>query len=101
MAARPRLRRRRRTKIIATLGPASSTPEVLARLFLTDELGKLLRAQRSFRRILLAALGGDELVSRRRRHRSDPRRYLFGNRSAMATTPGAAPFGTITRAFGS
>ncbi len=33
MAVRPRIRRRRRTKIIATLGPASSTPEVLARLF--------------------------------------------------------------------
>ena len=33
MPAPPRLRRRRRTKIIATLGPASSTPEVLARLF--------------------------------------------------------------------
>jgi pyruvate kinase len=33
MAARIKLRRRRRTKIIATLGPASSTPEVLARLF--------------------------------------------------------------------
>jgi pyruvate kinase len=33
MAARPRLRRRRRTKIIATLGPASGTPEILARLF--------------------------------------------------------------------
>ena len=33
MPVRPRLRRRRRTKIIATLGPASSTPETLARLF--------------------------------------------------------------------
>ncbi len=33
MAARPKLRRRRRTKIVATLGPASSAPEVLARLF--------------------------------------------------------------------
>jgi pyruvate kinase len=33
MAARPKLRRRRRTKIIATLGPASSSPEILARLF--------------------------------------------------------------------
>jgi len=33
MTARPKLRRRRRTKIIATLGPASSTPEVLSRLF--------------------------------------------------------------------
>ena len=33
MAARPKLRRRRRTKIIATLGPASATPEILARLF--------------------------------------------------------------------
>jgi pyruvate kinase len=33
MAVRPKLRRRRRTKIIATLGPASSSPEVLARLF--------------------------------------------------------------------
>ena len=33
MASRPKIRRRRRTKIIATLGPASSTPEVLARLF--------------------------------------------------------------------
>ena len=33
MSSRPKIRRRRRTKIIATLGPASSTPEVLARLF--------------------------------------------------------------------
>ena len=33
MATRPKLRRRRCTKIIATIGPASSTPEVLARLF--------------------------------------------------------------------
>jgi pyruvate kinase len=33
MTVRPRIRRRRRTKIIATLGPASSTPEVLTRLF--------------------------------------------------------------------
>ena len=33
MAARPKLRRRRRTKIVATLGPASSSPEVLSRLF--------------------------------------------------------------------
>jgi pyruvate kinase len=35
VATRPRLRRRRRTKIIATLGPASSSPEILARLFQT------------------------------------------------------------------
>ena len=35
MAARVKLRRRRRTKIIATLGPASATPAVLARLFNT------------------------------------------------------------------
>ncbi len=33
MATQPRLRRRRRTKIIATLGPASSSPEMLSRLF--------------------------------------------------------------------
>src|SRR3954453_6913445 len=33
MATRPKLRRRRRTKIIATLGPASTSPEILARLF--------------------------------------------------------------------
>ena len=33
MPARVKFRRRRRTKIIATLGPASSTPEILARLF--------------------------------------------------------------------
>ena len=33
MAARIKIRRRRRTRIVATLGPASSTPEVLARLF--------------------------------------------------------------------
>jgi pyruvate kinase len=33
MATRPRLRRRRRTKIIATLGPASSSIEVMSRLF--------------------------------------------------------------------
>ena len=35
MATRPKLRRRRRTKIIATLGPASSTADVVARLFQT------------------------------------------------------------------
>lgn len=33
MAARPALRRRRRTKVIATLGPASSTIEVIERLY--------------------------------------------------------------------
>jgi len=33
MATRPKLRRRRRTKIIATLGPASGSPEILTRLF--------------------------------------------------------------------
>ncbi len=33
MAARIKIRRRRRTRIIATIGPASSTPEVLTRLF--------------------------------------------------------------------
>src|SRR6202042_1985455 len=33
MPLRPKLRRRRRTKIIATLGPASSSAEVLTRLF--------------------------------------------------------------------
>jgi pyruvate kinase len=33
MPSRVKIRRRRRTKIIATLGPASSTAEVLARLF--------------------------------------------------------------------
>ena len=33
MAARIKIRRRRRTKIIATLGPASSSAEILARLF--------------------------------------------------------------------
>ena len=33
MALRPKLRRHRRTKIVATLGPASSTAEVIGRLF--------------------------------------------------------------------
>src|ERR1700677_1975420 len=33
MSLRPKIRRRRRTKIIATLGPASATPEILTRLF--------------------------------------------------------------------
>ncbi|MDA8049156.1 MAG: pyruvate kinase [Rhodospirillales bacterium] len=33
MAVRQKLRRRRRTKILATVGPASATPEMLARLF--------------------------------------------------------------------
>src|ERR1700733_8524560 len=35
MATRPKLRRRRRTKIIATLGPASGTLDILTRLFQT------------------------------------------------------------------
>ncbi len=34
MASRPILRRRRRTKIIATIGPASANPEMLHKLFL-------------------------------------------------------------------
>ncbi len=33
MTVRERLRRRRRTKIVATIGPASSSPEMLGRLF--------------------------------------------------------------------
>ena len=33
MPARMKLRRRRRTKIVATIGPSSSTPEMLSRLF--------------------------------------------------------------------
>lgn len=33
MPIRTKIRRRRRTKIVATVGPASSSPEVLARLF--------------------------------------------------------------------
>ena len=33
MAVRQKIRRRRHTKIIATLGPSSSTIEVMARLF--------------------------------------------------------------------
>ncbi len=33
MAVRPKMRRRRRTKIIATLGPASSSLEIMTRLF--------------------------------------------------------------------
>jgi len=33
MPARVKLRRRRRTKIVATIGPASNTPEMLSRLF--------------------------------------------------------------------
>ena len=35
MPIRPKLRRHRRTKIVATLGPASSTADILARLFNT------------------------------------------------------------------
>ncbi|MEA2775137.1 MAG: hypothetical protein QOF90_543, partial [Acetobacteraceae bacterium] len=31
MALRPKMRRRRRTKIIATLGPSSSSMEVMSR----------------------------------------------------------------------
>ena len=34
MAPRMRIRRRRRTKIIATIGPASANPEMLERLFI-------------------------------------------------------------------
>jgi pyruvate kinase len=33
MAARPKLRRRRRTKIVATLGPSCTAPEIMGRLF--------------------------------------------------------------------
>ncbi len=35
MALRPKIHRRRRTKIIATLGPSSSDPDILGRLFET------------------------------------------------------------------
>src|SRR5262249_25538389 len=73
--------------------------KILARLFLADEFGKLLRPQRGLRRVLVAAIGTHKLASGARRHVSGPRRYLFGNRSLIATTPGDLPFGTITRAF--
>ena len=76
-------------------------PEILARLLLADELGKPLRTQRRFRRIFLAALGRHQFASGARCHRCGPRLYLLGRSSPIGTTAGEAPFGTITRAFGS
>src|SRR5262249_7781172 len=75
--------------------------EVGARLLLADELDELLRPQRGFRRVLVAALGRNQLASLRAHHRPDPRTYLFGSSSAMVATVGSSPFGTITRASAS
>src|SRR5262249_29690198 len=48
----------------ARLGPGARRGdeyrEILARLFLADELGKLLRTQRGFGDVLVAALGSDD-----------------------------------------
>jgi len=73
--------------------------EILPRLLLTDEFRQTLRAQSRFRRIFLAAFGGHELGTTA--HPSDPRLYLLGKSSAIGTTAGDFPFGTMTRARGS
>ena len=72
--------------------------EILARLFLPDKLAELQRAQRGFRSVFLAAFRCDN--AGRIRHVM-PRRYLFGSNSPIVTTPGALPFGTMTRAVAS
>ena len=73
--------------------------EILPRLFLTDELGQPLRAQRRFRRIVLAALGRHQFAAGARRHRCGPRLYLLGRSSPICTTAGDFPLGTMTRAL--
>ena len=75
--------------------------EIPARLLLTDEFRKPLRAQRRLGRIFVAALRRNELASGDGAHPSAPRLYLFGKSSPIGTTAGDLPFGTITRAFGS
>ena len=75
--------------------------KVGAGLALADELGQPLRPQTRFGCIFVAALGRDQFAFGIAAHRSGPRVYLFGNNSAIGTIDGDAPFGTITRAFGS
>ena len=75
--------------------------EIGADLALADELGKPLRAQACLRRVFVAALGRYQLASGFAVHRCGPRVYLFGSNSAIGTTFGDLPSGTITRAFGS
>ena len=72
--------------------------EIGARLLLADELGKPLRAQRSFD-VFVALLGVHQ--ARVAAH-VIPRRYLFGSNSPMVVTVGPLlPSGTITRALAS
>ena len=77
--------------------------KILARLFLTDEVGEPLRPQACLRGVVLAALRRHQLAASAadvtpRAHRSGPRLYLLGRRSPIGTTLGVLPFGTITRA---
>ena len=62
--------------------------EVGARLLLADELGEPLRAQRGFRGVVLAALGGDEAAGRGAHELKFPRSrlYLFGSSSPIDAT---------------
>src|SRR4029078_13644552 len=76
-------------------------PEIGARLALADELVESLRAQRRFRRVLLAALRRYQLSCGTAGHRSGPRLYLLGRSSPIGTTVAEVRFGTITRASGS
>src|SRR5579863_1167623 len=75
--------------------------EVFACLLLADKFGQPLRAQTCFSRVFVAPLRRHQLVSGVCAHPSDPRLYLFGNKSPIGTTAGDLPFGTITRARGS
>ena len=62
--------------------------EVFPRLLLADEFRKLLRAQRRFRGVFIAALRGHELASGGAVHPSSPRLYLFGNSALIGTAAG-------------
>jgi len=85
-------------RLAPRLGRRDEHAEIFARLLLTDELGQPLWAQTRLGHVLVAALGCDQFA-RDARHRSGPRVYLFGNRSAIGTTAAPLPLGTITRAL--
>ncbi len=72
-------------RLAPRLGRRDEHAEILARLLLADEFAQSLRAQARLGHVFIAALRRHQFA-RHARHRSGPRVYLFGNRSAIGTT---------------